>query len=104
MDPIQIIQALIASFASIPVVGKYIAIAMGFVIALSAVANSIVVVWHSLVIFMKGLASIPGLSGLQSLADSMVTSEKAIDDFVNGKLLPLLNQISSIPLPKEKNV
>jgi hypothetical protein len=97
---LSVISGLLSGFAALPLVGKYVAIAVSVFFALIAVVNSIVLVWHGLVMLMNALASVPGLSGLQKIADAMLADEKLISDFASNKLLPILNRLSAIVLPK----
>lgn len=97
---LSVISGLLSGFASLPVVGKYVAVAVSVFLALVAVVNSVVLVWHGAVVLMNALAAVPGLQGLQKVADSMGVDEKVLSDFTAGKLLPILNRLSAIALPK----
>lgn len=101
MDSVlNVISMLIGYFGSVPSVGKYIAIGLSVILSLGAVATAIVGMWHGIVVLLQALASVPGLQGLKGVADSMKIQEDKINDFENNKILPILNRLSAISLPK----
>ena len=100
MDVMSIITYLVGLLGSIPVVGHFLAIALPVAAALPIAVSAFVALWHAVVMMIAALAGIPGLQGLKNIADSMKAKEDNVSSFANGKLLPLLNRISAIPLPK----
>jgi hypothetical protein len=95
---------------AIPYVGKVASIlVMVFttVIAcaagLGSVATALVGIWHSFAVLAQGLAilPIPGFKKLQPIADKMKADETKITSLKDGKILPILNRLSSLPLPKK---
>lgn len=95
-----IITQLLGWLQGIPMIGQIASVVVGVVTVLTMLVNGFVLAWHGLVVLMASLAQIPGLSGLQSLSDSLKADETKIDDFANNVLLPILNQLSAIPIPK----
>lgn len=101
MDAVlSVVSMLISYFGGMPSVGKYMALGLSIIVSLGAVATAIVGMWHGLVVLLQALASVPGLQGLKGVADSMKVQEDKIKDFENNKLLPILNRLSAISLPK----
>lgn len=101
MDSIlNVVQMLVGYFGSIPAIGKYIAMALGLILSLGAVATAIVGMWHAVVVLLQALAGVPGLQGLMGVANSLKVQEDKLKDFENNKILPILNRLSAISLPK----
>ena len=99
MDVTQIIVTLVSFLASIPVVGKILAVVIPALAGVSAVVTALVMVWHAFVALLQALAMIPGLQGLQGFATSMKNDEDKVTGFAQGTLMPLLNRLSAIPVP-----
>lgn len=101
MQLLLTLSNLLGSLASIPAVGKILATVVAGGAALILVVNALVAIWHSVVILLNALAAVPGLSGLGGIASSMLAEEAVISDFAKGKILPILAQISALPVPKK---
>ena len=101
MDVVSIIQIIIGLAGSVPVVGHYLAIILPYAMALPVLVTSFVALWQAVVVFLGALGSIPGLSFLSSISAVLAADEQKVNDFAQGKLLPILNQLSAIPLPKK---
>lgn len=101
MDVVSVIQIIVGIVSQIPAVGPYIALVLPYLLALPVLVTSFVALWHAVVMFVKGLSAIPGLSILVGIADVLSADEQLVDDFAKGKLLPILSQLSSLPLPKK---
>ena len=103
MDSVlSVVSMAISYLLGIPAIGKYLALGLSVVVALGAVVTAVVGAWHGIVILLQALASIPGLSGLAGVAASMKVDEGKITDFSNSKILPIINRLSAIPIPKQK--
>ena len=77
----------------------YVGIALGAIPTLSAAATSFVGLWHSLVGLLHLIGSLPGLSGVNSVADRLKVTGDQIDGQVSDHIVPLLNRLSGLPLP-----
>jgi hypothetical protein len=101
MDVVSVVQIIIGLAASVPVVGTYLAIVLPYALALPLLVTSFVALWHAIVVFLSAVGAIPGLSSLSALGVKLSADEQIISDFSQSKLLPILNQLSAIPLPKK---
>lgn len=102
MNFMNLFPTVLAMLAAIPAVGPILAKVVAIAVPVSAVATAIVAVWHACVVALAALAHIPGLSKLQGAADFFKTTEDKIVSFEKGWLMPILDQLSMIPLPVEK--
>lgn len=80
---------------------NYLLIALAILPALAAIATAFVGVWHALVILLTALSLVPGLGALRAIADKLSVQEASITDAVNNTILPFLNRLSGIALPKK---
>lgn len=94
------LMGVLSFLSQLPGVGKYVAIIIAVAMGLSGAATSLVMAWHGIVMLIQGLSMIPGLSALSALSASLKSSDDALTDFVNNKLLGILNRLSALPLPK----
>lgn len=97
---LSFLPSIVGALAAVPVVGKVLAVVISGASILIIVVNALVVVWHAIVGLLQAVAKIPGLSGVQSLADTLRADSDVIDGVVSGKIIPLLDRISSLPLPQ----
>ena len=102
MSITAIFSWVLSLLSSIPVLGPYLAVAMQWAVALSGIVTALVAIWHAVVLAVGALAKLPGLSGLAGLAASLSTDDTAVEGFVNTYILPLLSQLSLLPLPAVK--
>ncbi len=98
----SILQWVLTLLGSIPAVGPYLVIVMNWAVPLSGVITALVAVWHAIVLAMSALANIPALAGLKKYANALSTDDTAVEGFVNTYILPVLSQLSMLPLPKMK--
>lgn len=103
MDVISFVITLLTGLAQVPAIGKILVWVVGGAAVVAGIATAVVSLWHAAVVSVKALSQIPGLQGLVDVATHMSTTEAAINDFENNSLLPILNRISVIPLPKAPN-
>lgn len=96
---ISSIASVLQMVSGIPAVGKYIAVALGVLVGLSALVTALVGFWHGLVSVISALAAFPGLQGLQSLAGSL-KADSAIVDADSNQLLSWIERLSAIPVPQ----
>lgn len=99
IDPVSLISGVLQMVSHLPLVGHYASVIIGAAVALSAVVTALIGVWHSIVLLAHALAQVPGLQGLQKLADALKADEDSINSYANGFLLPLLDRLSAVPLP-----
>jgi hypothetical protein len=104
MSIISIVSTIVGFFGKIPAIGAALSVLVEASLALIVLVNAFVAAWHGVIVILNAFAAIPGLSGLSSVANSLAVDEKIVDDFAQNKILPILNQISAIPLPKLKKV
>ena len=102
MNPMDLIMGILTFLAQIPYVGPVLATIAHYALPAVAIVTAFVGVWHALVLVFQALAAVPGLQGLQSLADKLKTSEDKVDGFVNTYVLAVLNRLSMLPLPTAK--
>ena len=100
MDIASIATMLIGMLGQVPVVGHVLQIVMPYIIALPVVITGVVGLWHSVVLLLQGLGKLPGLTKLAALGDAMSTTEAKVQNFENSTLMPIINRLSAIPLPK----
>lgn len=100
MDLISIVLGALPIIASYGAAGKVLAIAIAVAGGLSGVVTALVALWHALVLTIKALAVMPGLTSLSKLADTLAADEQKITDVSQGKILPILNRLSAVSLPK----
>ncbi len=101
MDVTSLITLILSLVGQIPVVGHLLVVVLPYLLAIPVLVTAFVGLWHAVVVFLKAVGQFPGLGGLSAVADSLQVEEKVIDDFTKNVLLPILNQLSSIPLPKK---
>lgn len=101
MDVLSMLIGLVQSLGSVPLVGKVLMYVVIFSGVAASLASAVVALWHGAVLFLQALSIIPGLSSLKKVADWFSAEESKIGDFEQGKLLPILNRLSAIPLPKK---
>ena len=102
MNPMDLITTLLSFLAQIPVVGTWLAAIVSYAIPASAVVTALVALWHALVLALVALAQVPGLSGLAGIANTLKTDDDAVEGFVSTYILPVLKQLSLLPLPAVK--
>lgn len=100
MDFISIIVGALPVIASYGAAGKVVAIVIAAAGGLSGLVTAIVALWHAVVLVMKAIAIMPGLGAMSKVSDMLAADEQKIDDFSQGKLLPILNRLSVVSLPK----
>lgn len=98
----DVLSAVIGFVLSVPVVGPILVKVLTVVLGLSAVVSAVFGVWLGAVKVLDGLAKIPGLGKLQATADKLRVVEGDAEGFFATKVLPVLNRLSLIPLPKAK--
>lgn len=98
----SILQWVLTLLGSIPAVGPYLVIAMNWAVPAAGIVTALVAVWHAVILAIVALAKIPVLSSLSGLANSLTTDDTAVEGFVNTYILPVLNQLSMLPLPQLK--
>lgn len=102
MDLLNTLIGLIGALASFGPVGKVLAVVVSLAASLAVVASSIVALWHALVAVSAALALLPYVGGSFSKAAAFLKAEEStVDDFVNNKLIAILNRLSAIPLPQK---
>jgi hypothetical protein len=101
MDIMALVVQILTFIGQIPVVGHYLQIVVEVALLAGPVVSALIAIWHAAVMSVQALSKIPGLSSLGDVATKMKANEDIIDDFSQSKILPILNQISSIPLPKK---
>lgn len=102
MNPMDLISSVLAFLAQIPVVGQWLAVIVSYAVPASVVITALVAVWHSLVLALVAMSQVPGLSGLSGLANTLKTSEDSVEGFINTYVMPVLKQLSLLPLPKQQ--
>lgn len=105
MDP-TFILGILQGMYNVPYVGKVVVVLLGIyggIVGLSAtlgaLATSVVTLWQALQKLAAGLSLIPGLAFFSKVAAALQTETDSISSFQNGKLIPILNRLSSLPLP-----
>lgn len=98
---LNVLVQLLGALAAVPVVGKILVVVVASAGALAGVSSALVAMWRAVVLVLASLSLVPGLSGLKAVADKLKTSQDAVDDFEQNKILPILNRLSTIPLPKK---
>lgn len=115
MDAVTVISTIMTFLAGVPYIGPVISVIVGIALPLAAVATSLVAVWHGLVILIQAVAlmltaigALPKLGALQNVgqklaavADKMKADEDVISGEVAGTVVPFLNRLSVISLPKK---
>ncbi|SRR5260221_1722185 len=102
MDLLNTLVSLLSALAGVPVVGKVLAVVVVVSSVLAGLASAIVALLHALVAFFLALSLLPVVGAkFARVASFFQTEEPKLDDFVNNKLLGILNQLSAIPLPKK---
>lgn len=104
MNIMSFVSWLLGLVGSIPAIGPVLSFVVSTALCLIVLVNAFVAAWHGVIVVLNAIAAIPGLSGLKKVATSMTVDEAIIDDFAKNKILPLLSQISAIPVPKTKTV
>ena len=99
MNLMNLLPTILAMLAAIPAVGPILAKIVSVAAPVSAGVTALVACWHAVVVALAGLAHVPGLSKLQGAADFFKTTEDKIASFEHGWLMPILDQLSMIPLP-----
>lgn len=98
MNPMDLITMLLGFLGNIPLVGGILAKVVVFALPASAVVTALVAVWHAVVGVVSALSvAFPSLAGL---AASLKADEDKITSFSNSWILPILNRLSLLPLPK----
>lgn len=103
MDLVAMIPAILKFLSEIPSVGPIVSKIMAVIAVIGIVpgiATAFVAAWHALVMFLQALSMIPGLARLAPLASVLKADEDKLVSFENGVLLPLVQQLSVLPLPK----
>lgn len=100
MDLMTIVSYMMGMLASIPVIGAFLAKVMPYLAAIPVAVSAFVAVWHAIVLALKAVAMIPGLSKMGAVAEMLAAKEEKITSFQNGTLLPVLNRLSAVPIPK----
>lgn len=99
MDVLSLLISLVQSVSGVPMVAKVLlVIVMGAGVAAS-LASALVALWHSLVLIFQAIGLVS--PACTKIADKLAADEAKINDFEQGKLLPILNRLSAIPLPKK---
>lgn len=101
MDAISVIVGLLNMVAGIPVIGKVLAVVLSALVGVSALVTAVVGIWHGVVAAMQALASIPGLQGLNGVANSLKAKDAAVNKEAS-QLLFWIQQLSSISIPVNK--
>jgi hypothetical protein len=103
MDLLSIVLGALPVIASsFGPAGKVLAIVIAVAGGLSGVVTALVMLWHAVVIVVKALSVMPGLSALAKVSDMLSADEQKISDFSQGKILPVLNRLSAVQLPAAK--
>lgn len=101
MDVVQLLISLLGSVGSFPPIAKYLAYVVLGAGALQGIVTGLVGLWHSLVLFFNGLAKLPYLGFFQKVADFLSTEEAVFASVSSSWLIPILTQLSAIPVPKK---
>jgi len=104
MDPVlNFIVMLLSSPAlqHVPIILKILGALVVGCGVLASLVSPFVALWHAFVLFFSALAAIPGLGFLAKVAEFLKVNESKVTDFSQGKLFPILNRFSTIPLPKK---
>jgi hypothetical protein len=100
MDLSQILAFIIGVVGNIPALGPVLVIIVKVAAIGSGLATAFVALWHSIVGFMQALAvQFPSLG---SAANSMSHAGDGAESFLGKYVLPILNQLSVIPVPVVK--
>lgn len=101
MDLMSLIVQFLSFIGQIPAIGHYLQIVVMVAVLASPVISALIAVWHAAVMVVSAMSLIPGLGALIDVASKMKANESIIDDFSKSKILPILSQLSMIPLPKK---
>lgn len=101
MDAVSVIVGLLNMVAAIPVIGKVLAVVLSALVGVSALVTAVVGIWHGVVAAIQAMASIPGLSGLSGVANSLKAAN-AVVEADSSQLLSWIQQLSAISIPVSK--
>lgn len=99
MNILSWIIGLLSSLASTGTFGKSLAIFVAVVGGVSGLVSGLMLLWQAVIKILQALAIIPGLSSLAALAVKLQADEQSVSSWENSFLLPILNQLSAIPVP-----
>lgn len=95
----SIVTFIVGILQGIPFLGPILAVIITYAMPVAGIVSAIVALWHGVVLALQALALIPAFSGLKNVATALQTDENAAETFINKWVLPLLDQLSLIPLP-----
>lgn len=102
MQFLSVIVQLLGALGNYGPVGKVLEVVVGLAAGLAGVSSAVVILWHGLVGLFQALALLPYVGqAFSKLANFFTVEEPKLDDFVNNKLVAILNQLSAIPLPSK---
>ncbi len=103
MDILGALLQLVGVAGTIPAVEKVLIVVVAVAVALILLVNALVALWHAIVSVIASVGAILKIFGtdITPLIDKLKVSDQKVADFSQGTLIPILNRISAIPLPKK---
>jgi hypothetical protein len=100
----QLLAFLIAKAGQVPSLQHAIDQISAWVVLLWMGITSLMAAWSALVKMLRSLAKLqeiyPKAAALGKLADALSVEEAKVYDFEQSKILPIVNRLSSAPIPK----
>ena len=97
----EALNLVLGFLVTVPVVGPVLVKVLGFTLAASAVATALFAVWQAVVKTLKAIGLIPGLGAVDAMAEKLKVSEEGASGFWTTKVLPVLDYIAHLPMPKK---
>lgn len=98
LDPVS----LLALMDKVPLIGHALGLVATYTVPVCGVLTAVLGLWHGLVLLLMALAKVPGLEKLAPIAEKLKVVDDGADSVWKKYVLPLMDRLSMLPMPKKK--
>jgi hypothetical protein len=97
MSSLPLLNSVLSFLMTIPSIGPFLVKVLDILLAASVLVTPVVGVWRAVVALAQGLGKVfPAASGL---AAQLSADDAKVEGFINGTLLPIIQDLSLISIP-----